>query len=74
MKTKMNFLIMAVLLIAVTFAGCHKTPVNPGTAPEVTTDSATNITKISAILNGELINTGGHDITVSGFTTRLKVL
>ncbi len=67
MKTKVKISIMAILLmVIVAISGCTKPPINPGTVPDVTTIPASNITKTSAVVGGNITNSGGHDITARG--------
>lgn len=67
----MHFLVTAVFLMAV-FTGCHTTPPNPGTVPAVTTGQATNITKTSATLSGNVTNDGGQTITNRGIYSSIN--
>ena len=65
---KFSVLAMSVFMaIAFVFTGCHKTPINLGTTPTVTTGSASKITKNSAVLSGTVVNNGGHQISEEGF-------
>jgi len=44
-------------------------PAAPATAPTVETNDATSVTDTTAVLNGNITDTGGADVTVRGFAT-----
>jgi len=69
MKTTLLSCTMATLLFLAffSFTACHKTPVNPGTEPVVKTGTASQVTKNSAVVSGEVTNDGGHAVTEKGF-------
>lgn len=63
MKSKFYFLAVAVIMAAV-FSGCKK---DEPVAPTVVTKTASEITKVSATLKGEITNEGSAPITTCGF-------
>lgn len=66
-------LLRAFVLVLVAFYGCSKddssasTPEEPKVLPEVTTGTATSITKTAIILSGATIKEGSHPINSRGF-------
>jgi len=68
MKTILLSCTMATVLFLAffSFTGCHKTPINPGTEPTVKTGAASQITKTSAVISGEVISDGGSTVTERG--------
>lgn len=63
MKSKFYILAVAIIMAAV-FSGCKK---DEPVAPTVVTKTASEITKVSATLKGEITNEGSAPITTCGF-------